>query len=305
MKVFHGIDRLPAFRHPAATVGSFDGVHGGHSELLAAVRRFARERDGESIVVTFSPHPRIVLETQTDLRLLTTLDEKAWLLERAGIDNLVVIPFTREFSRTGSADFIRRDLIGKLGVETLVMGYNHHFGHNKEGDYGSLRSSERPTLRLYRSAASGPAVYQRKEHYRIYRTMITHDTKIRVWYKHTDQMGFVHHSNYICYYEEARSDLMRSMGLSYADMERKGIIMPILEVQSVYKRPAFFDDCLTVRILLREMPTARIRFEYEVYNSQGELLNTGMTALGFLHADTHRPTRAPQWFVEALAAAMK
>ena len=65
--------------------------------------------------------------------------------------------------------------------------------------------------------------------------MITHDTKIRVWYKHTDQMGFVHHSNYICYYEEARSDLMRSMGLSYADMERKGIIMPILEVQSVYK----------------------------------------------------------------------
>ena len=150
MKVFHGIDRLPAFRHPAATVGSFDGVHGGHSELLAAVRRFARERDGESIVVTFSPHPRIVLETQTDLRLLTTLDEKVWLLERAGIDNLVVIPFTREFSRTGSADFIRRDLIGKLGVETLVMGYNHHFGHNKEGDYGSLRSSERPTLRLYR-----------------------------------------------------------------------------------------------------------------------------------------------------------
>ena len=90
MKVFHGIDRLPAFRHPAATVGSFDGVHGGHSELLAAVRRFARERGGESIVVTFSPHPRIVLETQTDLRLLTTLDEKVWLLERAGIDNLEI-----------------------------------------------------------------------------------------------------------------------------------------------------------------------------------------------------------------------
>ena len=133
--------------------------------------------------------------------------------------------------------------------------------------------------------------------------MVPYDHKVQ--YYETDGMGIVHHSNYICYYEEARSDLMRSMGLSYADMERKGIIMPILEVQSVYKRPAFFDDCLTVRILLREMPTARIRFEYEVYNSQDELLNTGMTALGFLHADTHRPTRAPQWFVEALAAAMK
>lgn len=151
MKVFHGIDRLPAFRHPAGYRRDRSTAYTAvTASWLAAVRRFARERDGESIVVTFSPHPRIVLETQTDLRLLTTLDEKVWLLERAGIDNLVVIPFTREFSRTGSADFIRRDLIGKLGVETLVMGYNHHFGHNKEGDYGSLRSSERPTLRLYR-----------------------------------------------------------------------------------------------------------------------------------------------------------
>ena len=150
MRVFHGTDRLPAFRRPAATVGSYDGVHGGHYKLLDAVRRFARERDGESVVVTFAPHPRIVLETQTDLRLLSTLDEKVWLLERAGIDNLVVIPFTREFSRTSSADFIRRDLVGKLGLEALVMGYNHHFGHNKEGDYGSLRSAERPELQLCR-----------------------------------------------------------------------------------------------------------------------------------------------------------
>ena len=150
MRVFHGIDHLPAFHRPAATVGSFDGVHGGHDELLSAVCRFARERGGESIVVTFAPHPRIVLEKQTDLRLLTTLDEKAYLLERAGIDNLVVIPFTREFSRTSSVDFIQRDLVGKLGIETLVMGYNHHFGHNKEGDYGSLHASERPELQLCR-----------------------------------------------------------------------------------------------------------------------------------------------------------
>jgi len=131
--------------------------------------------------------------------------------------------------------------------------------------------------------------------------MLVHETKIRVWYKHTDQMGFVHHSNYICYYEEARSDFMRALGLSYAEMERRGIIMPILEVASKYRKPAFFDDELTVRILLREPPAARIRFEYEVYNSQGELLNTGMTALGFLHADTRRPTRAPRWFVDLLS----
>ena len=129
--------------------------------------------------------------------------------------------------------------------------------------------------------------------------MVPYDHKVQ--YYETDGMGIVHHSNYICYYEEARSDLMRSMGLSYADMERKGIIMPILEVQSVYKRPAFFDDCLTVRILLREMPTARIRFEYEVYNSQGKLLNTGMTQLGFIHSDTRRPCRVPDWFLKLVA----
>lgn len=150
MRVFHGIDRLPAFCHPAATVGSYDGVHGGHYKLLDAVRRLARERSGESVVVTFDPHPRIVLETQTDLRLLSTLDEKIRLLEQAGIDNLVVIPFTREFSRTSSADFIRRDLAGKLGVEALVMGYNHHFGHNKEGNYGSLHSGGCSELQLCR-----------------------------------------------------------------------------------------------------------------------------------------------------------
>ena len=90
--------------------------------------------------------------------------------------------------------------------------------------------------------------------------MITHDTKIRVWYKHTDQMGFVHHSNYICYYEEARSDLMRSMGLSYADMERKGHHHADPGGAVGLQTSGFFDDCLTVRILLREMPTARIRF---------------------------------------------
>lgn len=140
MRVFQGFDNLPAFRHPAVTVGSYDGVHGGHAELLAAVRRLAHAHDGESIVVTFSPHPRLVLETPATLRLLTTPEEKACLLERAGIDNLIIVPFTREFSRTDSREFVRRDLIGRLGVETLVMGYNHRFGHNKEGDCHRLHT---------------------------------------------------------------------------------------------------------------------------------------------------------------------
>ncbi len=130
--------------------------------------------------------------------------------------------------------------------------------------------------------------------------MITFDTEIRVWYVDTDQMGIVHHSNYIKYYEEARSAFMRHLGVSYADMEASGVLMPILHVESDYKRPARYDDLLTVRIIIKDIPMARFVANYEIYNSKGELLNTGSTTLGFLNKTTMRPCRAPQWFVEML-----
>lgn len=81
--------------------------------------------------------------------------------------------------------------------------------------------------------------------------------------------------------------------MSFAEVEKRGIMMPILEVQSKYHRPAYYDELLTVRIMLRELPTARINFFYEIYNGKGELLNTGMTQLGFIHSDTRRPCRCP------------
>ena len=112
--------------------------------------------------------------------------------------------------------------------------------------------------------------------------MLSYDCQIRVWYKHTDQMAICHHSNYICYYEAARSELLRWLGMSFAEVEKRGIMMPILEVQSKYHRPAYYDELLTVRIMLKELPTARINFFYEIYNEKGDLLNTGMTQLGFI-----------------------
>ena len=130
--------------------------------------------------------------------------------------------------------------------------------------------------------------------------MVSHDCKIRVWYKHTDQMAICHHSNHICYYEAARSELLRELGMPFAEVERRGIMMPILEVQSKYRKPAYFDELLTVRIILREMPAARINFFYEIYNEKGELINTGMTQLGFIHSDTRRPCRCPEWFLDLL-----
>ncbi|MDE6858377.1 MAG: FAD synthetase [Alistipes sp.] len=137
MRVFYGFDSLPAFRHPVATTGSFDGVHGGHRMLLERVAAIARDAGGESVVMTFEPHPRLVLGG--GVRLLTTLDEKLDLLSRAGADNTIVIPFDREFSRLDSHTFLAEYVAGRIGSEYLAVGYNHRFGHGKEGDFAYLQ----------------------------------------------------------------------------------------------------------------------------------------------------------------------
>ncbi len=130
--------------------------------------------------------------------------------------------------------------------------------------------------------------------------MIVRSFQMRVWYVDTDQMGIVHHSNYVRYYEAARSDLMRDLGVSYAEMERRGVMMPILEVHSHYKASAHFDEMITVEVSLEQMPMARITFNYKIFNEQGQLLNTGSTVLGFLNSQSRRPIRVPGWFVELL-----
>ena len=131
MRVFYGFDALPRFREPAVTVGSFDGVHLGHQALLARLCEEARATGGESIVLTFDPHPRITLGRTDGFRQLTTLDEKLALLERLGIDDVIVIPFDRAFSALSGREFIERYLKGRIGTRTLVVGYNHRFGHDR------------------------------------------------------------------------------------------------------------------------------------------------------------------------------
>jgi len=139
MRLFYNFDDLPRFRHPVVTMGSYDGVHSGHRQLLQRIVRIAGSLDGESVVVTFSPHPRRVLDHSGDvLRELNSTCEKAMLLADVGIDNLIVAPFTEDFSRISSYDFVKHYLIERIGVRVLVVGYNHHFGHNKEGDYDFL-----------------------------------------------------------------------------------------------------------------------------------------------------------------------
>lgn len=131
MQVFYGFEALPRFTHPVVTVGSFDGVHLGHRTLIERLVAEARAVAGEGIVLTFDPHPRIALGHAEGLRLLTTLDEKIRLLDGLGVDHLIVIPFDRAFGSLSGIEFVRDYLIGRVGAETLVAGYNHRFGHDR------------------------------------------------------------------------------------------------------------------------------------------------------------------------------
>jgi len=130
--------------------------------------------------------------------------------------------------------------------------------------------------------------------------MLKIDTNFEVRYYETDQMGVVHHSNYIRYFEVARTLSMKKVGIPYDEMERKGIVMPIVSVSCTYKRPALFGDTLRVSTILEHLPSVKISFTYEVYNHKDELLATGSTVLAFLDSATKRPMRAPQYLLDIL-----
>lgn len=130
--------------------------------------------------------------------------------------------------------------------------------------------------------------------------MFVAETKLRVQYFETDQMGVVHHSNYIRYYEVGRTDAIRQLGLSYKALEESGTYMPIIGVQSRYVRPAKYDEILTVRTTVKALPAAKIIFYYEIYNEAGELINEGSTTLAFTDAETGRPQRASALLTERL-----
>ncbi len=132
--------------------------------------------------------------------------------------------------------------------------------------------------------------------------MFTYDHKIRVRYGETDAMGVVYHGNYPLYFEEARTEMLRSVGLSYAELERQGTMMPVVDMHIKYLNPAYYDDLLTVRITIKEVPTVRIVFHYEVINAEEKVVNRAEVTLVFVDAITRRPQRAPQAMVNAILA---
>lgn len=128
--------------------------------------------------------------------------------------------------------------------------------------------------------------------------MITRNIELRVRYYETDMMGIVHHSNYIRFYETARAEMMREFGASYKELEDQGIMMPVLEVSTKYHASAYYDDVLNIKTTLVKIPAVRMIFNYEITNQKGELLNTGEVLLAYMHSDTRRACRAPQWFLD-------
>ena len=138
MKLHTNIDEIKGLKYPVISTGGFDGVHSGHAEILRRLVEVAGQNNGESLVITFSPHPRLILDPGSEIQALTTDEEKTELFRNAGIDHLLIMPFTLEFSRISSEEFIKNFLVEKLNVKKLIIGYDHHFGNNRMGDYFKL-----------------------------------------------------------------------------------------------------------------------------------------------------------------------
>ncbi len=142
MRIFKNFEDAGDIRNAVVTTGSFDGVHMGHKVILQHLRNHADQIGGETVLITFNPHPRKVLYPESagkDLYLISSQREKIHLLEKTGLDNLIIVDFTMEFSKITSIGFVKNILLSKLHARKIIVGFNHHFGHNREGDYDALR----------------------------------------------------------------------------------------------------------------------------------------------------------------------
>lgn len=135
MQVHRSIENLPAFSNAVITIGTFDGVHEGHKKIIDALIREARSVQGEAIIVTFHPHPRKIVNPNERLQLINTLDEKIELLGKTGIHHLVIVPFNEQFASQTADEYIENFLIEKFRPHTIIIGYDHHFGKSRQGNF--------------------------------------------------------------------------------------------------------------------------------------------------------------------------
>ena len=172
MKIFRSFEEARIITNAVVTTGSFDGVHIGHKTILNRLKKLAEKENGESVLITFDPHPRKVLYPDSigkGLKLINSQEEKLELLRKAGLDNVIIITFTKEFSEITSEQFVRDFLHGILRARIIVAGFNHHFGFNKEGDYKKLwawrekysfEAEEIPEQEVYHETVSSTKIRQ-------------------------------------------------------------------------------------------------------------------------------------------------
>lgn len=142
MNIYHNLDTFQRLDYAVVTSGTFDGVHIGHKKILSRLKEISQQSGGETVVLTFWPHPRtVVSEDSQNLQLLSTIDEKIELFAQLGINHLAIIPFTRSFSELSSEEFIQQILVDKIGTKKLVIGYDHRFGRNREGSFDFLQKN--------------------------------------------------------------------------------------------------------------------------------------------------------------------
>jgi riboflavin kinase/FMN adenylyltransferase len=140
VKIYHNIDLFQQGPNPVVTVGTFDGVHLGHQQIFALMKEEAMRCGGETVVVTFYPHPRLVIHPDSkNLKFINTQERKYEIISQNKIDNLIIIPFTREFSNLSAGEFVKRYLIEKIKMHKLIVGYDHHFGKDRLGGFNELK----------------------------------------------------------------------------------------------------------------------------------------------------------------------
>jgi len=135
MQVYRSIDNLPSFKNAVITIGTFDGVHLGHQKVFSALKTESLQQEGESIVITFHPHPRKIVQHDASLQLINTLDEKTELFSKHAIDHCVIVPFTTQFSEQTAEEYIENFLVNTFHPKSIIIGYDHHFGKDRKGNF--------------------------------------------------------------------------------------------------------------------------------------------------------------------------
>ena len=160
MKIHYGVDSFPKLSRAVITTGTFDGVHLGHKQLLTQLVSLGKRNKAETVLLTFSPHPRIFLYPDNELKLINTAEENIKLFETYGVDHLIFQNFNKSFSRMSSLEYIRDVLVKKIGLKYMVIGYNHHFGRNREGSVDNL--NELSELYNFQIHSVGPCLLKNK-----------------------------------------------------------------------------------------------------------------------------------------------